>query len=332
MSIKVASNRFITSSLKGWFGFYQQLISNVSSFQELGSALVKEADIARGFRQSDRMEELGLILSNIPIKEYNLIGQYYLGWASYLKGENPRAMFEQVAEYSKTYKAKAFVALAAIEARKGDYSSEIKCFKEALRCVTNISTAVEVLRAIAIVKAKEGFHPQSLKDLESILPLARYADMRAYHDYLNSLAVELIEVGRLEEARNISNIVLASPYVFAYPEWRETGEEIRLKLYRSRSTISFSRVAPHNVVQLPERSSETKFAESPAKLLYYTDWIKKMVKEPNGDKTDDTSLDEMTNKDLIIEIVQRTSNKDMSEKKLRKILEYVMEVESEPED
>ena len=57
-----------------------------------------------------------------------------------------------------------------------------------------------------------------------------------------------------------------------------------------------------------------------------------MVKEPNGDKNDNTSLDEMTNKDLIIEIVQRASNRDMSEKKLRKILEYVMEVESEPED
>ena len=42
--------------------------------------------------------------------------------------------------------------------------------------------------------------------------------------------------------------------------------------------------------------------------------------------TDDKSsleLDNLTNKDLIIEILQRTSNKGMSDSKLRKILEYV---------
>lgn len=45
----------------------------------------------------------------------------------------------------------------------------------------------------------------------------------------NSLAVELFAVWRLEEAKNVSQIVLASPFASPYPEYRETREEIALK-------------------------------------------------------------------------------------------------------
>src|SRR5262249_9460710 len=71
--------------------------------------------------------------------------------------------------------------------------------------------------------------------LESLFPLAhsmRGSDPHTYYDYLNSLAVELCEVGRLEEAHNASRIVLASPFAPAYPEWRETSNEIALNRCR----------------------------------------------------------------------------------------------------
>jgi len=51
-------------------------------------------------------------------------------------------------------------------------------------------------------------------------------------------------VGRLEEARNESRIVLAPPYASAYPEWRETREEIEARGRRpSRATVALSREA-----------------------------------------------------------------------------------------
>jgi hypothetical protein len=50
----------------------------------------------------------------------------------------------------------------------------------------------------------------------------RSSQPHVYYDYMNSFAVELCEVGRLEEAKNVSLIVLASPFAPAYPEWRET--------------------------------------------------------------------------------------------------------------
>jgi hypothetical protein len=47
-----------------------------------------------------------------------------------------------------------------------------------------------------------------------------------YYDFLNSYATELAETGQKQEGRNISRIVLASPFAPAYPEWKETGLEL----------------------------------------------------------------------------------------------------------
>ena len=73
----------------------------------------------------------------------------------------------------------------------------------------------------------------------------------------SSLAVEYGEIGRIEEASNICKVVLASPCALAYPEWRETGSEIALRGYKSRSVISFKQQKPENLLYLPERERET---------------------------------------------------------------------------
>jgi hypothetical protein len=74
--------------------------------------------------------------------------------------------------------------------------------------------------------------------------------------------VELCEVGRLEEAKNVSQIVLASPFAPAYPEWRETREEIELRELRpSRAGVAVSQRTSdaEDFVRLglPADSSET---------------------------------------------------------------------------
>ncbi|HVG19358.1 MAG TPA: hypothetical protein VNI02_09905 [Blastocatellia bacterium] len=90
-----------------------------------------------------------------------------------------------------------------------------------------MSTAIEAYRGIAIVKAKEGYHTSSLKDFEKLLPLSEKCTPDVRYAYLNSLATELSEVGRKDEARNISRIVLASPFIHAYPEWQETARDLK---------------------------------------------------------------------------------------------------------
>ena len=92
MIVKTTSNLFITSSFTV-AGFYQQLIGGMSSFQELGNSVVKIAEQAQAFRQYDRVKEAAQILANIPIKQYQTIGHYYLGLCEYRKGKSPKEMF-----------------------------------------------------------------------------------------------------------------------------------------------------------------------------------------------------------------------------------------------
>ena len=115
------------------------------------------------------------------------------------------------------------MSLAAGEARKGNYDEELRYITEASKTTNNPSLIVELSRGIAMVRANEKDHKQAVKEFERIFPLVKHVKPIFYYQYLNSFAVELAEVGRLEEASNISDILLASPYAFAYPEWRETA-------------------------------------------------------------------------------------------------------------
>ena len=129
----------------------------MTSFQELGNTVVKIAEQAQAFRQYDKVKEAAQILANIPIKRYQIIGHYYLGLCEYRKGKSPKEIFERVADYAPAkYRAIAMHSLAAIEARKQDYESELYWFVESLK----VNPSAEALRAIAVIKAKEGYHKQ----------------------------------------------------------------------------------------------------------------------------------------------------------------------------
>jgi len=92
------------------------------------------------------------------------------------------------------------------------------------------------------MKAAEGYHQSAIIDLEKILPTFRFTPPHVYLDCLNSYAVELSHVGRLQEAQDVASLVIASPLSSAYPEWRDTVSEIRSKGKR-RSTVTISRAA-----------------------------------------------------------------------------------------
>jgi hypothetical protein len=148
----------------------------------------------------------------------------------------------------------------------GDRNGAMSFYREAMRIIAlnrvcDPATLYFTSRMSAVVKALEGDHRGALADLEKIFPLVRMASSQqpyAYYDYLNTLAVELCEAGRVEEARCASEIALASPFARAYPEWRETREEIELKgRCSSRSTVAFAQRTPEspNLITLPRASS-----------------------------------------------------------------------------
>jgi tetratricopeptide (TPR) repeat protein len=232
------------------------------SLKGLGNRIISEIKIARAFRQSDVVRQLSSILINFPVREYQLIGEYYEVWCDYRESKCRTEVLERVIEQSKTYKTKALFSLAAFEGRKGRIETSLRLYSESLKTAPTVSEQIELLRSVAVLKAGEGFHASSLKDLESLLPFIRCSEPLAYYDFLNSYAIELGEVGRIEEAQNVCRITLASPYAFAYPEWSETANEIALRGYKSRSSVSVTRNTPANIpTQVPPALDEETTTE-----------------------------------------------------------------------
>jgi len=140
--------------------------------------------------------------------------------------------------------------------RAGDFGAAMSFYRDVMRIATS-DRAFDPVNAYfatqmsAVVKSIDGDHRGALTDLEKMVPLVRAAsDVQpfTYYDYLNSLAVELGEAGRLEQARRASGIALRSPFARAYPNWRETFESIESK----QRGASRSTVAVHKQVEQPE--------------------------------------------------------------------------------
>ena len=326
MSIKLTSNFFITSSLDWYGGFYQQLAVYGSNFQELGDKFVKIAEQAQAFRRYDKVRGAAQILANIPIKQYQAIGLYYIGLCEYRHGQISKDVFERVAEEAPDeYRVRAMQTLSLIEGRKQDCASELYWLVESLK----VSPSVESFRGIAIVKAKEGYHQSAVKDLESLYPLVKHAEPINYFHYLNSLAVELGEVGRKYEARNICHHVLASPFAIAYPEWRETAEELKGP---NRSFAAIDSPTPArmgNLLTMPvvEQAEPVK-QDRPAPVINLESWKARMGKKKNGDK----GLEGLDSRELLLRLMELGTAAGMTDDKLYKVVAMMEKLLSEPDE
>jgi hypothetical protein len=179
---------------------------------------------------------------------------------------------------------------------------------------------------------------------------------------MNSFAVELCEVGRLEEAKNVSEIAVASPFAGAYPEWRETRNEIALRgCGASRSVVALdqapargasSRAAPESekLVHLsaPRRDDslsaiEPSPARKPARVLSMQEWIKKMAKQSNisQDKTTPRpttdkekqarllELRKLDTRDLLLGVMKAIGDEDISDDQFLRALMILEGIERE---
>ncbi len=339
--------------------FYQQLASDLVKgihtkevFIETASRLVKLADHAYTLRQMNAVEQISQILLSLPLAcEFRNIARYYQGLCVKRKGEldRARALFERVAEAAPIkYRARAMIALGSAAFDSGDFQSVLPLYAEGNRAAA-CAQAFDPLAAfytqhmMAVLRSIEGDNRGALADLERMSPLIRSigsAYPPIYYTYLNSLAVELAESDRLEEAERVCRVTVASPFADVYPEYRATSDDIALRGRRaSRSFVSFAQGAlkGEKVLHLPAPSFNSGLAEArlenagqPARVLDYLRWKEeKMVKEPNGDNKKD---EEMDARDVFMEIMRLSSQEDMTSKKLWKILEAVRKITKEPNE
>ncbi|HKQ03884.1 MAG TPA: hypothetical protein VJ464_02035 [Blastocatellia bacterium] len=321
MITETAKSLFIVSSKPR---LYQALLKGVGSYEALGKRLLGRLKAAYAFRQIEQVKELATILTNIPIKEYQLIGQYYLVWCNCRESVFKAEALENLASQTHTYNAKVLLSRAAIDIYRGKFEAASYFHNEALKTSPAVPDYIYIKLGIAQVKGFEGFHQAALNDIENLIPMMRYAEPIRFFETLNSYATELGAVGRFYEARNIMRAVLASPFAFAYPEWRETGEELR---GANRSSVALS-TSRYNVLIMPEReASEPRFEPKPARVLDLSKWKKKMVKDDDKGKIDTSN---MTAQDMAMKLLELITQNRGDYKQMQKILDYAIKVFSEP--
>ena len=240
--------------------FYQQIVRQVikgiytkQAFNSSVERLVAIAEHACYLRRFDVVEQVSRFLLNWPSSQYKDLALYYraLCLSQRRQFNESRALLERLAEkLPPKFRAKALLAMAATCYGSGDFQSALPLSIEASRAADyhnmyDPQTFITSQRNIAIHKGIDGDHRGALADLERLLPLARTISKwhpYSYYEHLNSLAVELGEVGRLEEAQRACRIALTSPYAIAYPEWIETCDELTLKSRKAnRSVVAISR-------------------------------------------------------------------------------------------
>ena len=328
MSDTTATSLFMFSPLTTKYaGFYQGLLRGVVNYEQLGNRLIQLGDQAHAFRQFDKVKEIALLLSNIPLKNFQAIGQYFLAVAFNSVGngdqEQARKLFEVAVDTAPTqYKSKALLSLAAVSINTGNFDSGFYYYNEAIKTTTLNHTRIEAMKGIAVLKAIEGYHNQAIKDLGNMLPLIRYAQPHIYFDFLNSYAVELGEAGRKEEARNIIRHVLESPFAFAYPEWYDTAEDLK-GANRSFAVIDPSPANAAQIYNMPlAENREATRQDRPASITNLQQWKKKMGK--NGE--DKIDPQKMSEREVLLKIIELSSGEEVTERELRQILDAIVKI------
>jgi hypothetical protein len=111
-------------------------------------------------------------------------------------------------------------------------------------------------------------HRESLRILRGLQPIIEKLGSLyevVISDFNNSVAYELAQLGKHEEAKGFINISLNSPHLAAYPEWLETAREVygscRLKTLSFRLGGISEQIAykkkPSNVLQFKPRIRQT---------------------------------------------------------------------------
>lgn len=296
LSVGGLYHQFAVSLFKG--------IHYTESVSRAVAKLVSVAERAYALRQFEMVGAVSRTLIELSLpRQYQNIGLFYgalsINRGGTAVGDHARPIFERVCEEGNPlYRAKGMLALGTMT-KDGTAPSY---YKEVMRILSSESifeplTAIRTGSMAAVARAKEGDHEGAVADLEKLLLLARAAitlEPAVYYDHLNSLAVELGEVGRIEEALRISRVVVASPFAVVYPEWHETLDETKSKTQRaSLSVVAVSQAptagtdSPGQLISWPGDSDRKVNSISPsakdsARIINLGDWKKKLEKKSNG--------------------------------------------------
>jgi tetratricopeptide (TPR) repeat protein len=169
---------------------------------------------------------------------YDAIGKYFLGIWLTRSGEHIQALnlLEQAAlSAPPAYRARAIACMASMANSEGDLDSARILAEEARKAAVwsggrDDFTRLGSGQVLAINRARRGDSRAALRDFLDLLPeTAQLSESYEplYLNLLNSIAVEFMAIGRLDDATKLSAKTIRSPY--CWHEWRDTWIELKAR-------------------------------------------------------------------------------------------------------
>jgi hypothetical protein len=240
------------------------ILSSERDLRRIGWQLAK---LARHARLTGRMDLVGGISEAITVlplpDEIKTAGLYYQAVVEKHSGnvKQARVVLAQVASGpANAFRCRAILELGKTFFDTGHPIAAMPLYLEAVRAsrAKDFLTSTQAQMMIAVVRSIDGDHRGALRDLDRLWPMVRLASHEhpaLRYDYLNSLAIELAETGRIDEAKHVIESALQSPFAHKYPNWRTTRDEIadkeRRASYRPR-IFSLAGLPPMSAATVPQ--------------------------------------------------------------------------------
>ncbi|HYM01055.1 MAG TPA: hypothetical protein VEZ90_19000 [Blastocatellia bacterium] len=213
-------------------------------------------------RRTELLENPARLLMRLQTP-YNAIGKHFLGLYLARSGDHLEALglLEQAAlDAPPAYQARSIGCMASIANSEGDLDSARVLAEEALKAATWSSGADDFARLaarqiLAINKERRGDSRSALRDFLDMMPETAAASTvyePLYLNLLNSIAVEFMAIGRIDEALDLSARTVQSPY--RWREWQATWDELKARrtdLWRIPHDKSYSSRSSDDRAQAP---------------------------------------------------------------------------------
>jgi tetratricopeptide (TPR) repeat protein len=217
------------------------IVSGLASFtsqqavNETATALINRARRALLSREVEILDSTLRAILALPLTpSVHDVARYYHAYALHRSGDSAQTqvlLTKLIESAHPDYRARILQGLGSCYLAARDLDESSRTYVEAARTATGTDpfAKCQSLRGIALVRSYRGDHEGSVADLERLFPVMRSFAMSFpsdYCDYLNNLAYELGQVGRIDEAKAAINVALRSPYADRFPDWAETAQEL----------------------------------------------------------------------------------------------------------
>ena len=211
------------------------VLQSQSALNATGLELVELARQAWTTRHVDLLDQTVKAILALPLDpRVQNVARYYNAYALRRAGvpSETKVVLDNLIDAAlPQHRPRIVLALGNCHLATGDVVSSTNLYLEAARIAadTDPLSRCSAIRDLALVRSIRGDHKGSLADLERLFPVMRslatsYPD--DYRYYLNNLAYELGQVGRIDEAKAAINVALRSPNAHRFPDWAETAQEL----------------------------------------------------------------------------------------------------------